>query len=138
MLSKKLMTAVLHGLIRGSGRYHDPRIHFAVDCASIGCPALRAEAYDGNRLDLQLNQQTTLFLQDRSRNQVTKTTIRLSSIFKWYREDFEKGWQGFARLEDFLLAHADDLGISLSIAQKLKNGNINIEFMNYDWRLNKQ
>lgn len=44
-----------HNLIRGSGAYNDPRIHFAVNCASIGCPALRPEAYVGNRLHEQLN-----------------------------------------------------------------------------------
>ncbi len=127
-----------HGLIRGSARYNDPRIHFAVNCASIGCPALRAEAYDGKRLEQQLSEQSALFLQDRSRNQVAGTTIRVSSIFKWYREDFEKGWQGFTRLEDFLLAHAEDLGVSPAVAQQLKTGKATIEFMTYDWRLNKQ
>ena len=40
-----------HGLIRGSDRYNDPRIHFAVNCASIGCPALREEAYTGDKLN---------------------------------------------------------------------------------------
>ena len=43
-----------HGLIRGSGKYNDPRIHFAVNCASIGCPALREEAYTADTLDAQL------------------------------------------------------------------------------------
>ena len=127
-----------HQLIRGSGRYNDPRIHFAVNCASIGCPALRAEAYDGTKLDQQLSEQTSLFLSDRNRNHVENTTIKLSSIFKWYREDFEKGWKGFNRLEDFLLAHSYELGISTPVAEKLKTGDTDIEFMDYDWRLNKK
>ena len=125
-----------HDLIRGSGRYNDPRIHFAVNCASIGCPSLRSEAYVGNKLDQQLSQQTALFLSDRSRNYAEDTTIKLSSIFKWYREDFEKGWKGFNRLEDFLLAHAEVVGISTSFVEKLKKGSANIEFLDYDWRLN--
>ncbi len=127
-----------HGLIRGSSRYNDPRIHFAVNCASIGCPALRTEAYHGSRLDQQLDEQTTLFLSDRNRNHVENATIKLSVIFKWYREDFEKGWQGFNRLEDFLLIHADELGLSNAMAKKLKTGDADIEFLDYDWRLNKK
>lgn len=127
-----------HGLIRGSGRYNDPRIHFAVNCASIGCPALRAEAYQGDRLDAQLNEQTRLFLEDRSRNRIEGGVIKLSPIFKWYRQDFEQGWQGFQRLEEFLLAYADALAIADRVAIKLKNGKADIEFMDYDWRLNKQ
>jgi hypothetical protein len=127
-----------HDLIRGSGRYNDPRIHFAVNCASIGCPALRSEAYDGNRLDAQLDEQTRLFLRDRNRNRVDNNVVKLSSIFEWYREDFERGWQGFKRLEDFLLAHADALNLSTTQMQRLNNGEINIEFLDYDWRLNKQ
>jgi len=127
-----------HKLIRGSGRYNDPRIHFAVNCASIGCPALRAEAYTGDKLDQQLDEQTVRFLADRSRNRVESDVIKLSSIFKWYREDFEKGWHGFNRLEDFLLAHAEDLGLSNSMVKKLKNGDADIEFLDYDWRLNKK
>lgn len=127
-----------HGLIRGSGRYNDPRIHFAVNCASIGCPALRAEAYNGDRLEQQLEEQTALFLNDRSRNRAEGNVIKLSSIFRWYREDFEKGWYGFKRLEDFLLAHAADLGLSSTLITTLKTGNADIEFMDYDWRLNKK
>lgn len=127
-----------HKMIRGSGRYNDPRVHFAVNCASVGCPALRSEAYEGDKLNLQLDEQTALFLSDRSRNYIEEKTINLSSIFKWYREDFEKGWQGFNRLEDFLLAHKDDIGMSTSVADKLKTGDVDIEFLNYDWRLNKK
>lgn len=127
-----------HGLIRGSGLYNDPRIHFAVNCASTGCPALRAEAYEGIKLDQQLDEQTALFLSDRSRNHVENNTIKLSPIFKWYREDFEKGWQGYSRLEDFLSVYADELGISKSVAKDLKTNDADIEFLNYDWQLNKK
>lgn len=127
-----------HKLIRGSGHYNDPRIHFALNCASIGCPALRAEAYVGSRLDQQLNEQTALFLGDRNRNRAESDSIKLSSIFKWYREDFEKGWQGFNRLEDFLLVYADALELSKAQAKQLKTGAADIEFLDYDWRLNKK
>jgi len=127
-----------HDLIRGSGQYRDPRIHFAVNCASIGCPALRAEAYVGERLDAQLDNQTRLFLSDRSRNRMAGKTLELSSIFSWYREDFEKGWKGFQRLEDFLLSYSESLGLSQVMKDKLRTGNAEIDFLDYDWRLNKQ
>lgn len=126
-----------HTLIRGSDRYQDPRIHFAVNCASIGCPALRNEAYTGKRLDAQLDEQTRLFLQDRSRNRAEAGKLLLSSIFKWYRGDFEKGWQGYASLEQFLVDHAVDLSLTPEEIQKLKDKDMTIRFLDYDWVLNK-
>ena len=76
--------------------FHDPRIHFAVNCASIGCPALRPEAYVAARLDAQLLDQTQRFLRDHSRNRynVDAETLELSMIFKWYAGDFERGFLG--------------------------------------------
>mgnify|MGYP003385660844 CR=1 FL=1 len=125
-----------HKLIRGSGRYNDPRIHFAVNCASIGCPALRAEAYMGEQIDTQLQDQTRQFMSDASRNRSEKGQLEVSSIFKWYREDFEKGWLGFDSLEDFFAAYKSELGINDEQLSNLKAGKIEIEFLDYDWRLN--
>ncbi|UTW10276.1 DUF547 domain-containing protein [Marinobacterium rhizophilum] len=125
-----------HDLIRGSRRYRDPRIHFAVNCASIGCPALRAEAYSGSALEQQLEQQTRLFLQDRSRNRSTGQRLELSSIFKWYAEDFSAGWRGAESLEQFLTLYADALGLNETQLQHLRAGNTDIDFLDYDWNLN--
>ncbi|EAU53718.1 DUF547 domain-containing protein [Mariprofundus ferrooxydans] len=125
-----------HYLIRGSGRYNDPRIHFAVNCASIGCPALRPEAYSGDRLDTQLDEQTRLFLSDHSRNRLEDGILRVSSIFKWYREDFEKGWRGLHALPSFFARHAAALGLSAADTKRLLAGHIDIEYQDYDWRLN--
>jgi Protein of unknown function, DUF547 len=61
-----------HGMPRKPGAYDDPRVHFAVNCASVGCPMLREEAYVAERLDAQLEQQTRRFLSDRSRNRVSE------------------------------------------------------------------
>ena len=60
----------------------------------------------------------------------------MSSIFKWYREDFEKGWLGFHSLEGFIAAYDADLGLTEQHTTALKAGNIDIEFLDYDWRLN--
>ena len=125
-----------HELIRGSGRYNDPRIHFAVNCASVGCPALRAEAYVGDRLDQQLETQTKAFLKDRTRNRLQKKEIEVSSIFKWYQDDFEQGWRGADSLEAFLALYSHSLGLDQATEKRLKSGKIDIEFLDYDWRLN--
>ncbi len=125
-----------HGLIRGSKRYQDPRIHFAVNCASVGCPALRAQAYSGSTLEQQLEQQTHLFLQDASRNRSTEQQLEVSSIFKWYKDDFAAGWRGAQSLEQFLALYADALGLSETQRQRLHSGNIDIDFLDYDWNLN--
>lgn len=125
-----------HGLIRGSDRYQDPRIHFAVNCASIGCPALRTEAYTGDKLDTQLEDQTRRFLSDRSRNRFSKDTMELSSIFKWYRDDFEAGWRKAESLSAFLALYSNALSLSPETEKQLRSGSIDIDFLDYDWNLN--
>ncbi len=126
-----------HGLIRGSGRYNDPRIHFAVNCASIGCPALRNEAYRGDRLEAQLEEATRLFLADRSRNRaVGDNTLEISSIFKWYKEDFESGWRDAATLARFLALYGASLGLDAEQIGQLRAGAYDITYLDYDWELN--
>lgn len=125
-----------HDLIRAEGVYQEPRIHFAVNCASIGCPPLRAEAYTGEKLERQLQEQTEIFLSNRTQNRLEDDKLVLSSIFKWYQEDFEKGWGGYQRLEDFLLAHSAALNLNESAKAELETGKQSIRFVDYDWRLN--
>ncbi|CAA0096169.1 Uncharacterised protein [Halioglobus japonicus] len=125
-----------HNLIRGSQRYEDPRIHFAVNCASIGCPALRNEAYDAAKLDEQLDDQQQLFLSDRTRNRLQGRSLQVSSIFKWYNEDFEKGWMGVDSLQQFFLQHSGSLGFTADDVSRFSAGKIDIEYLDYDWRLN--
>ena len=134
--SKRSLDDIEHELIRGSGRYNDPRIHFAVNCASIGCPALRAEAYSGDRLDAQLEDQTRKFLSDRSRNRFRNGNLEVSSIFKWYGEDFKAGYRGSRSPEAFLSLYSEMLGLSESDQRRLKDGGMQIRYLNYDWRLN--
>ncbi len=125
-----------HELIRSSGRYAEPRIHFAVNCASIGCPALRPEAFVGARLDAQLETATRLFLSDRTRNRLRGDKLEVSSIFRWYREDFERGWRNADDLAAFLALYAEPLGLDPDALRRLADGRIKIRFLDYDWRLN--
>lgn len=125
-----------HNLIRKSGRYNEPRIHFAVNCASIGCPALKNRAYNGANLDAQLEEATRLFLLDRTRNRLEEDRLQVSSIFKWYREDFGKGWKGTNSLKDFLALYHDSLGLNQQQTEAVIAGTITIGFLDYDWRLN--
>lgn len=134
---KRSLDYIEHELIRGSDTYNDPRIHFAVNCASIGCPALRAEPYTGAQVTSQLAEATSLFLQDRSRNRVDNGVLEVSSIFKWYKEDFEKGWLGVSLLRQFLADHAKDLGLTDAQAESVRNGEMKIKYLKYDWALNQ-
>lgn len=125
-----------HGLIRGSDRYNDPRIHFAVNCASIGCPALRSEAYAADRINSQLEDATQKFLSDHTRNRFEAETLKVSSIFKWYREDFERGWHSIKTLGQFLALYRQPLGVNAETVNGLASGKVSIDFLDYDWRLN--
>lgn len=133
---QRSLDEIEHQLIRSSGRYNDPRIHFAVNCASIGCPSLRAEPYLGGQLQSQLAEVTSLFLQDRSRNRMSGGVLEISPIFKWYREDFEKGWQSVSSLNQFLADHRDDLALTETEAKQLVAEQVKINFLDYDWKLN--
>lgn len=82
------LNTVEHEMIRPV--YKDPRVHFALVCAAKGCPPLRSEAYDGARLDSQLDDQARTFLSQKAKNDASRAgeTAYLSPIFKWYMEDF--------------------------------------------------
>ncbi|WP_337658921.1 DUF547 domain-containing protein [Sphingorhabdus sp. Alg231-15] len=125
-----------HDIIRGSGRYNDPRIHFGVNCASIGCPALLNEALVGSKLDQQLDRMTKGFLRDRSRNRLENGNLAVSSIFNWYGDDFEQGWRDAETLDEFFALYADSLGLSADDIEALSDGDMDITFLEYDWRLN--
>src|SRR6185295_5475957 len=81
---KSSLDGIEHGLLRKKGAYDEPRIHFAVNCASVGCPMLREEAYVAERLEAQLEEQARRFLADRSRNRFAGGRLEVSRIFDWY------------------------------------------------------
>jgi hypothetical protein len=136
--ARRSLDAVEHGLIRAPGSFDEPRIHFAVNCASIGCPMLRAEAYVADRLDLQLEDTTVRFLGDRSRNRFDTATGRLeiSRIFDWYKADFEKGGRGAGTVAQFLARYADVVADDAAARTLVKQGAVAIRYTEYDWALN--
>ena len=89
-----------------------------------------------DRLNTQLEDATQKFLSDRTRNRLDQYTLKVSSIFKWYREDFESGWRGTNKLEQFLSIYHQFLGLDAKTTARLSTGDITIEFLDYDWRLN--
>jgi hypothetical protein len=126
----------IESLLRTGHSYADPRIHFALNCASISCPMLRNEAYVGDRLDNQLADATKRFLGDRSRNRydASGSTLEVSKIFDWYSDDFQRDAVGSVR--KFLISQAASLGDGSITQQQLGKPAVSIRFLPYDWRLN--
>ena len=116
--------------------YAEPRIHAAVNCASIGCPALRDEAFTAATLDAQLEDGMKRFMSDRTRNRVANGQLEVSSIFKWFKEDFEKGHRGLNKLEDVFARYATQLTSNPAEQAKLKDRSMRITHLDYDWALN--
>jgi hypothetical protein len=130
LLGRKMtLDGIEHDTLRRKGAYNEPRIHFAVNCASVGCPMLREEAYVAERLERQLEHQTRRFLADRSRNRYGGGKLEVSKIFDWFKEDFEPREQFFARYAQLL---ADDVAGHRQMAE----GKAAITFLDYDWTLN--
>jgi hypothetical protein len=129
---------VEHDMIRAPGAFDDPRIHMAVVCASIGCPALRPEAFVGATLDAALEDSVKRFLKDKTRNRFNASTgkLEVSKIFDWYKVDFEKGLKGVTSREQFFGKYADLLAADAAGQQILKEGKASISFLDYDWSLN--
>ncbi len=117
-------------------RYSEPRIHAAVNCASIGCPALRNEAFTAAKLESQLEDGMRRFMGDRNNNRVSGSKVEVSSIFKWFREDFEKGHAGFKKLEDVFARYADQMSDQAAEQAALKAKSLEVSFLDYDWNLN--
>jgi hypothetical protein len=113
------LDGIEHDILRKD--YREPRVHYAVNCASIGCPMLREEAYVAARLERQLEEQAVRFLSDRSRNRYRDGRLEVSKIFDWFKEDFEPRQKYFAR-------YAKVLGYP--------GGEAPLTFLDYDWSLN--
>lgn len=116
-----------HKVLRPLG---EPRIHFAIICASRSCPFLRSEAYTAARLDPQLDEQTRAFVNDPFRNRFDQATrtAHLSEIFKWFDEDF----RGAGSVQKYIARYVADP----EIARDLAADRYRIHWIDYDWGLN--
>lgn len=117
-----------HGILRPMG---EPRIHFAIVCASVGCPRLRNEAYLPSRLEEQLNSNARHFF---ARNDTFQWspgnwTLYLSPILQWFADDFgANDAERIATIGPFL---ADDQDRRVLTSTKVR-----VRHLDYDWRLN--
>jgi hypothetical protein len=116
--------------------FKDPRVHAAVNCASIGCPALRDEAFTASQLDAQLDDGMRRFMSDHTRNRVKGDTVEVSAIFKWFKEDFNSGYRGFKQVEDVFAAYAEQLTDQPEEQASLRAKRLSVSYLNYDWSLN--
>lgn len=109
----------------------EPRIHFAIVCASQSCPILQGEAYTAKRLDEQLEAAARGFINDPARNRFDPVTGRaeLSSIFEWFGEDFE---EASGSVQAFLAPLIDNPEVSAL----LDRGEFRVSYLQYDWSLN--
>ena len=115
-----------HGILRKE--FHEPRIHFVLNCASVSCPALTARALGSATLDSALEAATRAFLLDGTRNRISRDSVlELSSIFKWYRSDFDAA---AGSVPAFVQRHWKPGGT-------IRAG-VPIRFLRYDWALNGQ
>ncbi len=106
--------------------FEEPRIHFAIVCASIGCPPLISEAFTSDKLEQQLKTVRTNFIKDKTKNRFDKekNTLYISEIFKWFEKDFTKK----STIPKF---------ISESLGEEIPE-NVEIEYTYYDWNLNEK
>lgn len=121
-------------------RFREPRVHFALNCASSSCPKLPREAFVGERLEAQLQRETRKFLSDSGNFRIDRDRgeVLLSSIFDWYREDFARWYRAnVSRDGDPLLGYVK-LHLDEPAARELEEvaSSYEVGFLSYDWRLN--
>lgn len=109
-----------HSILRKE--FEEPRIHFAINCASVSCPPLLNEAFEATTIDAQLDKVAKGFINS-SRNKITPDAIQISSIFSWFKGDFTKN----GSLIDFLNKYS-----------KIKiKADAKVTHLDYDWNLNE-
>lgn len=127
------LDAIEHNLLRPF--FQDPRIHFAVNCASASCAPLPPWAYTGEALEEQLEERTRAFLSAPANVRVEGETLLLSKYFEWYGEDFTKeDWEPRADTIPAFVARYTRPEVQRFL--EARDGPPAIEFLDYDWSLN--
>ena len=117
-----------HGILRKMG---EPRVHFAINCASISCPNLRLEAYRSELIHQQLHDQTKQFLNSEKGLYQKGNKIYISKIFKWFEEDFDE----MGGVETFILKYRPDVKGTINRASyRLYDWNVTTKLSRKDMR----
>ena len=116
------LNEIEHDILR---KMKEPRIHFAIVCASYSCPKLQNEAYEASRLEEQLTNAAKTFINDPEKNTITPDKIALSKIFAWFDKDFLIN--GTNSIIDYVNRYSD-----VKIASKTPK-----KFKAYNWSLNE-
>ena len=114
------LNTIEHEILRK--KFEEPRIHFAINCASISCPKLRNEAFESDRLNQQLEAQLKEFINNRDKNIINKAETKLSKIFSWFETDFTKT----TTVKSIIKQHHSAF-----------NEENEIQYLDYNWRLNE-
>ena len=109
-----------HQILR---KMNEPRIHFAINCASASCPKLFNTAFYAHTMEEQLEEATTLFINDPLRNQLSKKEMAISRIFQWFASDFGSKKERHSFIRKYATQPIDK--------------NAKVRFLNYDWQLNE-
>ena len=104
-------------------KMNEPRIHFAINCASYSCPNLLNEAYTEAKCENQLERAAKAFVNDSNKNKITTDEVKISQIFNWFAADFKK----YGSIIDFLNKYT---------TSEIDN-NAKVKFLEYKWNLNE-
>jgi hypothetical protein len=97
---------------------------------------MRPEAFTAVALETQLEDGMLRFVSDRTRNRLADGKLQVSSIFKWFAQDFEQGHLGFKRVQDVFARYADAMTSNPAERQLLKSAQVPLAYLDYDWNLN--
>ncbi len=124
---ERTLNEIEHEILR---KMDEPRIHVAIVCASVSCPDLRLEAFRADSLNEQLNDQMKRFLQSSEKGMridKKKNRVYLSSIFKWFKDDFESRGGVLKFISQY---------VSSEEAKELVNSRIDVSYLDYNWGIN--
>jgi len=115
------LNTIEHEILRK--QFEEPRIHFAINCASFSCPRLRNEAFTAEQIESQLEDQTRYFINNPDKNIIAKDKVQLSKIFDWFESDFKKQ----KPIADYIQQYT-----SVNLSEDFET-----EYLDYDWNLNE-
>ena len=117
---KVSLNHIEHEILR---KMNEPRMHFAINCASASCPKLINVAFESHTMEKQLEQVTRDFINNPKRNKLSEKKIEISRIFQWFSDDFGNKKERIAFIRKY--------------ANQPFNENPKVDFLTYDWQLNE-